>query len=417
MGDSAPSGCLPLLFLKGCTMFYLAWRNVARRLGQSFVTTAIVAVTTFSLVASCVVAVAFGNGIALSKERLGADIMVLPSGASSDASEVLFTAQPVNVYLSEDVLDAISGVQGVLAITPQFFTQTVNQSCCSVVGISRVVGIDMSSDFVVKPWIESGSEASIAGDQILLGSSAPQIEGGQASILGSTFHVAGTLAETGTSVDETIFMDIDSARQIAAESPYLEGVWDGVDPFSSVSCVMVKVVDGSDLQMVADSIVETCPGTVAIVTSDVVSGVSSQFAVVEAICAAFLIVIVAVSALALGGRFSALVSSRSKELGLLRTMGAGVKGAIGSVVAEAGIMGGVGWAAGSVAGCITAYFVVGWMRDALALPGAATGAVSFAGALLIGALIVVTLCVVSLTYPLLRIAKNDPQKTLSRGDL
>lgn len=398
-------------------MFYLAWRNVLRRLGRSLATAVIVAVATLVLAASGVVVAAFEGGISLSRDRLGADIMVLPSGASSDASEVLFTAQPVNVYLAMETAEQIAGVDGVQAVTPQFFTQTVNQSCCSVVGVNRVVGIDAASDFVVMPWVQDAGDFKLASDQVLLGAAAPDLQGGQASILGSTFHVAGTLAETGTSVDETIFMDIESARRIAAESPYLTGVWGNTDPYTSISCVMVKADSGSDLRMLAEAISQECPGTVAVVTSELVSGVSAQFVVVEAMCIAFLAAILVIAGIALAGRFSALVAARSKELALMRSIGVSGTRVAGSVVLEAGIMSLAGWAAGSLAGCVLAAVSVDWIRTSFEMPGIAVDAGVYATSIALSAVLVVVLMAASLVHPLFGVLHADFHTALSRGDL
>ena len=153
-------------------MLYLAWRNIARRLGQSVVTGVIVFIAVFALAASCVVVVSLEGSARLSRERLGADIMVLPAGASTDASNVLFTAQPVNVYLPEATCGEVLAVEGVEQATPQFFTQTVDQSCCSVVGVTRVVGIDHASDFVLAPWLSQGSQVDLGKREIVLGSAA-----------------------------------------------------------------------------------------------------------------------------------------------------------------------------------------------------------------------------------------------------
>lgn len=257
-------------------MFYLAWRNITRRLGSSVLTAFIAFMAVLALTASMIVVTSLEDGVRLSRERLGADIMVLPAGASGNASEVLFCAEPVNVYLPASAVEAVAATEGVAASTPQFFTQTVDQSCCSVVGVTRVVGIDATTDFVLAPWIVGGAEGAEGGasaeaddfglgdDGILLGSAAPAIEGGQASILGSVFHVAGTLAPTGTSVDETIFMDIDAARTIAAASPYLESVWGDADPFDAVSCLMVKAADGADIDALCQALVDAVPGSVAV---------------------------------------------------------------------------------------------------------------------------------------------------------
>lgn len=386
-------------------------------MGQAAVTATIVFVSVFMVVGSCVVVSSLESAIGLSRDRLGADLMVLPVGASTNASSVLFTAQPVNVYLPEETVDSVAAVEGVCSATPQFFTQTVDKSCCSVVGVTRIVGIDLQSDFVVGPWMSEGSLGDIEPDEIVLGAAAPAIQGDQASILGSTFFVAGTLKETGTSVDETIFMDIESARAIAAESPYLESVWKGADPFASISCVMVQVADGADPVAVADDIMASCPGTVVSVTSEMISGVSSQLAMAKTACSAFLLVLVLLAALALAGRFSALVSSRMKELGLMRTMGVGRGGVIASVVCEIGIMTLIGAVAGILAACVASGVAVSAMHQAFSLPGAMPGIGSYALAVAAGVVFAIALDAVSLIQPFVRIMRSDPQETMAKGEL
>lgn len=412
-------------------MFYLAWRNITRRLGSSVLTAFIAFMATFALTASMIVVTSLEDGVRLSRERLGADVMVLPAGASGNASEVLFCAEPVNVYLPASAVEAVVATEGVAAATPQFFTQTVDQSCCSVVGVTRVVGIDAATDFVLAPWIvgdatggaDAGASSTetrdfgLGDDGILLGSAAPPIEGGQASILGSVFHVAGTLAPTGTSVDETIFMDIDAARTIAAASPYLESVWGDADPFDAVSCLMVKAADGADIDQLCQALVDAVPGSVAVRTADMVSGASSQLAVVETMAVAFLVVLVVLAALALAGRFSALAASRMRELGLLRTMGMGRGRVVGCFACEIGLVTLVAAVAAVVVACLVAASVVGMFHSEFNMPGAAVPASAYGAAVAVGLLFAAALTAVALVQPIAQMLRRDPQETLTRGDM
>lgn len=398
-------------------MLYLAWRNVVRRPGQSLVTVLIVLIATCVVAMSCTVASSLERGIALSRERLGADVMVLPVGASTSASEVLFTAQPINVYLPAHITGSVTAVDGVAAATPQFFTQTVDQSCCSVLGATRVVGIDFTTDFVIRPWVVEDGVDTLGSDRILLGSNAPAVQGDQASILGSVFHVASVLEETGTSVDKTIFMDIDAARTIAAQSPFLSGVWNGIDPFDSVSCVMVKVAAGSDPVEVADAIVAACPGVVAVVASELIAGVSSQFRAVEMIVFVLLTMLVVVAALALAGRFSALAAVRLRELGLLRTLGAGRATTLLSLVLETGAMTLVGAGVGIAVACVGSWLLVDAMHGVFDMPGSAPTVGVYVVAAGVALVFAVGLNAVALALPMAKIARSDPQETIARGDL
>ncbi len=410
-------------------MFYLAWRNITRRLGASMLTAFIACMAVFALTASMIVVTSLEDGVRLSRERLGADIMVLPAGASGNASEVLFCAEPVSVYLPASAAEAVAAVPGVAASTPQFFTQTVDQSCCSVVGVTRVVGIDSATDFVLAPWAVgaagadaegpgvAGNAVALGDDGILLGSAAPPIEGGQVSILGAVFQVAGALAPTGTSVDETIFMDIDAARTIAAASPYLESVWGDADPFDAVSCLMVKAADGADIDALCQTLVDAVPGSVAVRTADMVSGASSQLAVVEAIAVAFLAVLVVLAALALAGRFSALATSRMRELGLLRTFGMGRGRVVGCFACEIGLVTLVAAVIAVAVACLVAGSVVGAFHSEFNMPGAAVPASAYGAAVAVGLLFAVVLTAVALVQPVVQMLRRDPQETLTRGDM
>jgi len=408
-------------------VFYLAWRNITRRLGSSVLTAFIAFVAVFALSASLVVVASLEDGVRLSRERLGADIMVLPAGASGNASEVLFCAEPVNVYLPAEAEEAVGSVPGVAAATPQFFTQTVDESCCSVVGVTRIVGIDSATDFVIAPWIAGAGDGAAAGlptedfglgeDGILLGAAAPPIEGGQASILGSVFHVAGILEPTGTSVDETIFMDIDAARAVAADSPYLASLWGDADPFDAVSCLMVSVADGADAAAVSDALMDAVPGAVAVRTADMVSGASSQLAVVETIALVFLVLLVILAALALAGRFSALATARMRELGLLRTLGVGRWRVAASFALEIGLITLAAAVAAVAAACLVSSAVVDAFHSEFSLPGAAVPPAAYGLACGVGILFALLLTAVALGQPVGHMLRRDPQETLTKGDL
>lgn len=410
-------------------MFYLAWRNITRRLGSSVLTAFIAFVAVFALAASLVVVASLEDGVRLSRERLGADIMVLPAGASGNASEVLFCAEPVNVYLPASSVEAVAAVPGVVAATPQFFTQTVDESCCSVVGVTRIVGIDSATDFVIAPWVAGAGAGDTAAaglptedfglgdDGILLGAAAPPIEGGQASILGSVFHVAGILEPTGTSVDETIFMDIDAARAVAAESPYLTALWGDADPFDAVSCLMVSVADGADATAVSDALMDAVPGAVAVRTADMVSGASSQLAVVETITLVFLVLLVILAALALAGRFSALATARMREMGLLRTLGVGRWRVAASFALEIGLITLAAAVAAVAAACLVSSAVVDAFHSEFSLPGAAVPPAAYGLACGVGILFALLLTAVALGQPVGHMLRRDPQETLTKGDL
>lgn len=163
-------------------------------------------------------------------------------------------------------------------------------------------------------------------------------------------------------------MDVNAARTIAAESPYLESVWLNVDPFDAISCVMVKVKEGAQPSAVAAAIIEQVPGAAAVCTSDLIASVTSQLVVLESMTLAFLAAIVLLAALALAGRFSSLVSSRMGELGLLRTMGVGRLKVALSFVVEVGVVTMAAAAAATACACLASSAIIGQLHTSFDLP-------------------------------------------------
>ena len=127
----------------------LVWRNLVRRPLQSSLTIFVVAACTAALVSSLLTLWSIENGAKSALNQWGADVLVLPMQAEYSPEEVLFTGSPANIYMNAQVLKEISGIDGVEKATPQFFSQTLNQSCCSLPDEYRLVGYDPSSDFLV----------------------------------------------------------------------------------------------------------------------------------------------------------------------------------------------------------------------------------------------------------------------------
>lgn len=396
---------------------YLVWRNIARRLGNSSLTIGIVAIAIFVAIASSTVFASLFNGIEMSSQRLGADIIVLPSDIGVSAEEALFTAEPANIYFPANAIEIIRTVDGVVSATPQFFTQTLNQSCCSVMGVTRVVGIERDSDFVISPWLSTGSLSSLGETDILLGSDAPEVVGNTVSILGQTFTVVGTLEPTGTSVDKTIFMDVDTARQVASDSPYLQRVWSTTDPFTSISSIMIKVAIGEDPDDVALRINEAYPYASATAAAGLIKNTSAQLSLFSQVFTGLVVAVFAISTLALVSRFLSLVRDRRKEIGLMRATGFSRFDVMLSVILEAGSLSLFGGIIGSITGVVTASFVIDSLHETLSLPGGGltlTMGIFFVG---LGVIVSLLLGILSSAYPSFRAAKLDPHTVIVRGEL
>lgn len=400
-------------------MLLLAWRNVTRRRGQTFITVLITALTVATFVLAHAIFTNLQEGMRLSSTRLGADIIVLPNTVKADAYQTIFTGDPVNLYMSDKVLEEVRTVSEVQVATPQFFTQTLDQSCCSLPKPYRVVGYDPATDFVVSPWIKRANHGQKfpAKDEVIIGARVDPFLGGKAVILGHVFNEAGIIERTGTGIDETIFMQIEVARNLAKDSATLQELWKSAPPDHLVSSVLVKVREGANSAVVADKINKLGLGVSASATGKVISNARNQMNAVSSVLIWLWLALAVTAALALIGRFTALARERKRELGMLRAIGGQRSDAFAALLIEALIIVGVGGLVGSFVGVLATQPTLSWLRGTLNLP---QGGWSIAAAVvqsIWGLGIAVILGTVSALYPAWRSARLDPQEIISHGEL
>lgn len=398
-------------------MWFMIWENVIRRKGQSLLTVIITALTVLTFVLAFSVISTLQEGLKLSNDRLGADIIVLPNKSNADAFQTIFTAEPVNIYMPESITEEIGQVQGIAKLTTQFFTQTLDQSCCSIGGATRLVGYDQKTDFILQPWLNEHNLSGLKDEEIIIGGDIPAFLGNQASVLGGVFTVVGNLYPTGSGMDETIFMNLDVARELAKNSPYLQTLWKKEAPDALISAVLIKVSEGFDSTQVAQSINNLDLKVEAIATSEVVSSLRSQMDTVSKLILGLWLAVFFVAGLALIGRFTSLVKERKKEIGLLRAVGVQRKTVFELIILEAWFMAGTGGLVGSIVGVLGVKSILAALRDSMNLPmgqwsigsALASGLSGIAVALLLGFLAAV--------YPAWKSSRLDPQEAITRGEL
>lgn len=398
-------------------MWFMAWENVIRRKSQSMLTVLITVLTVGTFVLAFSVLSTLQEGLELSDNRLGADIIVLPNKSNADAFQTIFTAEPVNIYMPESLTEQVEQVEGVEKLTVQFFTQTLDESCCSIGGATRLVGYDQKTDFILQPWLNEQNIQGLEDDQIIIGGEIPAFLGNQASVLGKVFTVVGNLYPTGSGMDETIFMNLDVARKLAKDSPYLQTLWKKEAPDKLISAILIKVGQGFDPAQVAEGINNLDLTVEAVATSEIVSSMRSQMNIIGKLVLSLWLAVFFVACLALIGRFTALTQERKKEIGLLRAVGVQRSAVFNLIILEAWIMAGAGGVAGSLIGVLGVGSILTALRSSLDL---AMGQWSLGSALLSGVLgiaVALILGFLASVYPAWKSSKLDPQEAITRGEL
>jgi putative ABC transport system permease protein len=330
---------------------------------QSLSSSATIAVSIGTLFALFLLCYGVSLGLETGKKRLGADLLVIPADAWSEPEEVLFTGAPMNMYMDARLEDTVRAIPGVERVDAQFFTQTLNEDCCSLSSATRLIGFNTDSDAMILALLKDFQQKHLSSNEVIIGSKVGGYPGNSAIIMNKTFRVAAVLDPTGTSVDYSILMPIESARTLAIEgkSGYLAIYWEKYGhPDKLISAMLVEVTEGYSKEEVAGII--SGIGKIKVVqTGNILSNLKGQMkalfliGLISGLMTAFL------SILNLFSRFFAMVWDRKGEWGLYRALGATRSDLKKMVVGEALLL----FMGAAIPGTILGYFLYYWIFSIL----------------------------------------------------
>lgn len=399
-------------------MLNLMWNNIRRRRSQSLLTIAITLVTVmvFSMVLGVVQVM--DEGLELSRQRLGADAVLIPKYAPTQSEELLFTAVPENVYMKKEVYEQAKQLEGIAQMTPQFYAQTLELGCCEPGEEARIIGFDFESDFVLTPFLEAQGISSLGERDLLIGSSMDSgILGDDYMILNTQLFALGQLEVTGTGLDKTLFMDIDTCRQLCLDNETLSQSWQKRNPYDYISVIMVRFEEGVDpdafVQQVADSGIEIR----AVLTSETISSLQNQLKVTKSLMLALWAACMVVAVMSLFGRFSALAKERRKEIGLLRALGLKKRQVFALVSGECCLLAAIGGVLGAAAALLSMNGVISLLEDAFMLSSSVWNTQLALICGVSGVVLAVLLGFFSALVPAARSAALDPQEAITQGEV
>lgn len=405
-------------------MLLLIWKNISRRRTQSTLTVAITMMTVMVFILVLGVFLTMQHGLELSRERLGADVVVLPEEADVDGYELLFTAQPENCYMDASLFEQIAAMEGVAAASPQFYSQTVDGTCCDFGYEMRVIGFDQDTDFILEPYFHLQEFDVLQDNEIILGGNFTDYVGKKSSILGRQFLVVGELYPTGTGMDDTIFMTIDMARALTANSESLNSsenladLWKDKDPNNYISAIMLKLDEGVDAEKFADRLYRYSGLPVrCVATGGTVSALQEQLSAVATVLFALWMAALIIAVMALLGRFNALAKDRKKEIGLLRAIGMQKGQVFRLIIGEACTMAVMGGLLGSILACLCMETVVDFLQRVFLLPQSVWSIGLALLCILIGTIFSGLLGFLSALYPAKKSAELEPQSAITQGEV
>ncbi|MHB9031871.1 MAG: ABC transporter permease [Anaerolineae bacterium] len=340
-------------------LWHLALRNIAGSIFRSGVVFACaLLVAAFTLLTTLLMR-GTATSLQLATDRLGADIVVVPSGAELQVSNALLMGSTTHFWMPAEDLRKVAAVEGVEIASPQLYLSTLsNAPCCSVPDMF-VVAFDPSTDFTIQPWLVNkighglALGEAVGGQYIFVPDDSEHIY-----MYGYTLTLVSTLDTTGSGLDKSMFITFETAEDMARLSSTL-AVQPLVIPEDKISSIFVRLKPGYTAGEVAQNISNAVPNIAAIKSPELTQMFRDKMEGLTATILAVLGITWALSIALVSLVFSMAANERRRELGVLRAMGASRKFVFGSLFTEAGILA----ALGGLSGVSLALLVVVMFRE------------------------------------------------------
>lgn len=345
------------------------------------------------------------NGsIRKASERLGADLIVVPTGARGATEEILLENKTKSFYMDRSIMDRVAAINGVAAVTEQVYLVTLATLCCSVPE-AMVVAYNQDTDFIVGPWLIEKLKRKLKKGEAVAGSeSSFNIRLGlvdvDSKLFGSMFKIVGTMDKTGTGLDNAVFITTDNLNDIIKSGKVT------VKP-GQISLVFVKVNPGVNPATVAAEVENTIIDADAMARKDIGKNIIATLKDMSRIFTMTIILAAIMSFFLVWAIFTAIANERAKEVGIMRSIGAKESHIMNLYLAEVVVIGVLGSVLGILFGSFLSvvlakgFTIVKQLSTDLSMTERSLIALaSFVGGMLI--------CVLGALGPIQRLKKMEP---------
>lgn len=313
----------------------LAYKNIQNNKGRYFKQAAMVSVLTWTVLLGLIIIVSISSGLERLRDRMGADLMLVPLGYERSAEGILIKGEPKYFYFEQDIMTQLENadIEGIERLSSQFYLTSSNQGCCDIP--VQFIGLDKDSDFTIKPWIKTlyVNEKDYLNDgYIVVGSSIDVPEDGKIRFYDQYFTVAAKLDQTGSGLDNAVFLNRTTTKTLY-EAALSKGFnfMDGCDPLKTVSSVFITVKDGTDVKKVSQQIRSHIDGVQVIVTDGMIGSTQQGLEGFISLMYILIGILIVLSFVILSLSFKLQVTERKDDYKLMRTIGV-TKGEIRKLV-------------------------------------------------------------------------------------
>jgi len=247
-----------------------------------------------------------------SMDRSGVDMVVIPRGTgySSVGME--------NIDL-EGLLEEVTAIPGVSMATPQLRLLTIMDSNYCPEAELYVIAFDPATDFTILSWLPVGGAIETGPGEALVGSLISVPLGEQSiTLAGYEFQPFTRLPVTGTSLDQSILVTFETAREMYQLPQDNSGPQ--VDR-SSLPTILVRIHSESETHAVTAQILKDIPGVSVFDSTDTFQLGQNRLSGMLRKIPGLLGITWGLSVLFIGMVFTIAFNERSREIGVLRSLG------------------------------------------------------------------------------------------------
>jgi putative ABC transport system permease protein len=349
--EQAPArGGAGIRFLLGS----LALQNLGRRKARTLLLLAAVAICSGAVFTGAVLMRSIETSMDVGFTRLGADMLVVPGGTLTNITAALLTAEPTDLTLDDAMLGRLASLKGVRRIAPQLIFRTDASDYGHGHGDESVdlIAFDPARDFTVQPWLDRRLDRPLQPGDIIVGGRRDEPLGAELLLFGRPLVVYGKLGKSAVGTHERgLFVSFATLDELRETIQQICGKQAPLEP-NKLSGVLLELAPGATTQQVRFGILATFPGVKVIAGESMLTSVRQGLTALLGGVLVLLLIMFVSTALMVGVLFSAIITERRRELGLLKAIGARRGQIIGMLLTEAALATAVGGLMGCVLGVL-----------------------------------------------------------------
>lgn len=346
--------------------FKIAVRNLKMRSLRSWLTVFGIIIGVFLIISLLSLSEGIKDTIERQLMSLGGNmIFVMPGDESNPLSGIMFGGDK----LEKQDLTAIEKTEGVKTVLPASY-QAINvrfgqeNKSLIVEGFPLLESMDVLKKFQgwslsVGRWPQAGRKEAVVGLQFSRDVfKTAVVPGDEFNIKGQRFIVTGILNSLGSKQDDSsVFMDIGFFQDLVGQQR------------GTAQMAMVQIEDGTDANVVAEKIKDSLRRfqkraygsdslNFAVITSEKVNDIAGGImAIIQFAILAFASIAIIVGGIGITNTMYTSVRERTREIGIMKAIGATNEAIMAIFLFEASIIGLAGGLGGTALGLLTAWGV------------------------------------------------------------